>query len=76
MKRKRIAIAAATILVGAGVAGTLVAFTTGDPEPKSCEELLKNPPEGPWTCYGPPPKEYGGDYGWTGDPATSVLVHE
>ena len=71
MNRKRIAIATAIIAAGAGAAGATVAFTSGDPEPKSCEELMANPPEGGWTCYGPMP-----DMGWTGDPEHSLVVHE
>ena len=70
--RKRIAIALAIIAAGAGAAGAVAAFTSSD-EPehaaKTCEEMMADPPEGAWTCYGPMP-----DMGWAGDPEHSVVV--
>jgi hypothetical protein len=70
--RKRIVIAAAIIAVGVGVAGAIVAFAFADTDkPKTCAEILADPPEGGWTCYGPMP-----GMGWAGDPEHSVVVHE
>ena len=54
--RKKLVIAAATIVVGAGAAGAVAAFSSPKDgmDVKSCDELLANPPEGGWTCYVPP----------------------
>jgi succinate dehydrogenase/fumarate reductase flavoprotein subunit len=56
--RKKLVIAAATIVVGAGAAGAVVAFKAApeDHAAKTCAEVLADPPDGGWTCYGPMPE--------------------
>ena len=68
---KNLVIAAATIVVGAGAAGAVVAFKAAPEEhaAKTCAEIMADPTEGGWTCYGPMP-----NMGQSGDPDTSLVV--